>query len=460
MPAAALAAAFPDLLSPEAPSADTVPAEALRPIAVQVALELPQFPQRDPRHRLPPPLRQFAGMRQQVLLQDRLLRQMVSVLWRFRDHPYVAEVRLYWADQHGNTFDAWVADPEGFTFPALLDAAHEDAERLAVLASFLWAFRIDLAPSVSWAFKVVCALVRRIAEPPNFTGPSREATHREAVDGTDIRPAQDQQAQLQAEVRELRSQRRQLHDQAERNESDLRGLGERVAASERNLVAITDELNRIKESLASERHNHRQTRSALATAERQRDSLQHQLADALDEMRIGEEQKLSLSSKLDAARSTVTELEALLAALPRAEEQVLAYLNDERRRVDEDLLLLQGGDALEAARRKSQLRKLRDAYLEYKPEFIAPRPALAVPPRPLRYYALGGGVEVGASAYAIELAGKRLLVDCGIRVGKGLGELAPALERLRGPVDALILTHAHTDHTGWCLETPRAGRAS
>ncbi len=65
---------------------------------------------------------------------------------------------------------------------------------------------------------------------------------------------------------------------------------------------------------------------------------------------------------------------------------------------------------------------------------------------------LGGADEVGASSTLIEISGKRILVDCGIRPSpkarNGLaGDQLPNLEQITA-LDAILVTHAHTDHTG------------
>lgn len=61
---------------------------------------------------------------------------------------------------------------------------------------------------------------------------------------------------------------------------------------------------------------------------------------------------------------------------------------------------------------------------------------------------LGGASEVGASCTLVEVAGKRILVDAGVRMGEGdpLPDLAALQEA--GPIDLVLLTHAHTDHIG------------
>ncbi|MCC6191885.1 MAG: MBL fold metallo-hydrolase, partial [Anaerolineales bacterium] len=72
---------------------------------------------------------------------------------------------------------------------------------------------------------------------------------------------------------------------------------------------------------------------------------------------------------------------------------------------------------------------------------------------------LGGADEVGASCILLEMAGRRLLVDAGLRpspkarwglAGDQLPDLSlidPAGASPRG-LDAVLVTHAHTDHTG------------
>lgn len=63
---------------------------------------------------------------------------------------------------------------------------------------------------------------------------------------------------------------------------------------------------------------------------------------------------------------------------------------------------------------------------------------------------LGGADEVGASSTLVEIAGHRLLVDCGIRMQDRSGDQLPWLAHLQevGGVEAIILTHAHMDHSG------------
>jgi len=73
----------------------------------------------------------------------------------------------------------------------------------------------------------------------------------------------------------------------------------------------------------------------------------------------------------------------------------------------------------------------------------------------MRITFLGGAEEVGASSVLLEIAGRRLLVDAGIRPspraryglsGDQLPDLS-AVDRVGG-LDAILVTHAHMDHTG------------
>ena len=75
----------------------------------------------------------------------------------------------------------------------------------------------------------------------------------------------------------------------------------------------------------------------------------------------------------------------------------------------------------------------------------------------MRITFLGGSNEVGASCTSIEIEGRHILVDAGIRMGVEQDKQLPDLNRLDklGMPDAFLLTHAHTDHTGALPELVR-----
>lgn len=68
----------------------------------------------------------------------------------------------------------------------------------------------------------------------------------------------------------------------------------------------------------------------------------------------------------------------------------------------------------------------------------------------MRIHFLGGANEVGASCTLVEIEGRRLLVDAGIRMGAPQGSHLPNFSVLDdvGPPEEVLITHAHTDHTG------------
>ena len=60
-----------------------------------------------------------------------------------------------------------------------------------------------------------------------------------------------------------------------------------------------------------------------------------------------------------------------------------------------------------------------------------------------------GGTNVGASCYLYELGKTRILIDCGVQPGLLAAASLPKLELLKEhPPEALVITHAHSDHIG------------
>ena len=64
---------------------------------------------------------------------------------------------------------------------------------------------------------------------------------------------------------------------------------------------------------------------------------------------------------------------------------------------------------------------------------------------------LGGAGTVTGSKYLVEHEGQRLMVDCGLFQGYKQLRLRnwSALPAAPGDVDAVVLTHAHLDHSGY-----------
>ena len=66
----------------------------------------------------------------------------------------------------------------------------------------------------------------------------------------------------------------------------------------------------------------------------------------------------------------------------------------------------------------------------------------------------GGANEVGGSCATIEIDEKRVQIDMGIRLNVDQAEQLPDLDKIER-LDAFLLTHAHTDHTGALSEFVR-----
>ena len=176
-------------------------------------------------------------------------------------------------------------------------------------------------------------------------------------------------------------------------------------------------------------------------------TLRRDLSDARQSLDAIEMARSDLVRELAAERHHVKQLELNLAATPTGSRAVLAFLREEEERIEMDRMTKQGGDRTHAEEERKRQNNLEAAFLAAYPEHRQ-RPRAKIRPRSsLRLHALGGSDEIGRSCYLIELGNRRILVDCGIKPDSG-EDLHPAIEAIERP-DAVILTHAHTDHVGW-----------
>ncbi|MER6173965.1 MBL fold metallo-hydrolase [Streptosporangium sp. NPDC001681] len=84
------------------------------------------------------------------------------------------------------------------------------------------------------------------------------------------------------------------------------------------------------------------------------------------------------------------------------------------------------------------------------PPDVRPEPRVSVARElQLRVLPLGGATEIGGSCVLVEAGGTRLLVDAGLRPGDPAQPPRDIDQALSGPIDAVVVTHAHTDHCGY-----------
>ena len=77
--------------------------------------------------------------------------------------------------------------------------------------------------------------------------------------------------------------------------------------------------------------------------------------------------------------------------------------------------------------------------------------------KPFNFHVLGGGDEIGRSCYICEFDSATVMIDCGIKIDKGVVEY-PNFDKyssLIKKLDIVIITHAHLDHCGAIIELYR-----
>lgn len=196
--------------------------------------------------------------------------------------------------------------------------------------------------------------------------------------------------------------------------------------------------------------------------ERRQQRLQNDLSKARQERTVALEQTRAQLATIATLRSAVNELDEALAAETRAVELTAAQRDAARdaltdpRRLATYLAehLTTDGDILTQATTALGLTT-QDAttFHHVLAELANPIAATARKAQlALTVEMLGGGTEVGGSCVLVTAAGARLLVDCGTRPNAPTpAQAAPPrlAEALTGPIDAIIITHAHADHAGW-----------
>lgn len=439
---------------PEELSATTVP-ERLMLIPIAYAIDWLDQHRRECRRPntcrdTPGPLRLLL----KVHTRDAVIRGAARIhteLWRRGDTTMVRQVRERILEQN-EELGAVLVDLAAPAIAKLSDEFREDEDGDGVLraAAVLWALGLS-GPEQRALFRLLPILLppERDQSPPPLPAPVREPPTEKKRHKRRREAAEARVDNLAREVQELKERARTRAAELATTKRDLQRATDELGAERRTVAELQGEHDTALERV---RTIETQLRDASAVAQRSQQA-NAQLRRGLDEIQESlvraERERGRLTRELAMARTRVESLEAALNAIPRGRDAVAAFLDEEERRIDQDLMILQGGDHQRAERQHARRERLETAFREAYPEYVPPRPASIGPPRALRFTALGGGAEVGRSAYLIEIGSSRVLFDCGIAVGRNdIAEMVPNLDGL-GELDAVILTHAHTDHIGW-----------
>ena len=385
-------------------------------------------------HHLPPPLRPYRHMRRQAIRGAAGL--VHEVLWEWPDHDLVVTVRAAILDEYDEL--ASLVSRGDLLQGGRLGELLEDPEGVFNLTAVLWASRFQPPPAEElFRCLVPVAVGASGAGAPRGPGADRESMK-----------------ELKAERRKLRRELKGSADEAGRLQAALRRSElalEKVrrdhGETRERAEAAAAEIGRLEDRLHRDHSAIEDHQLKAAQAERVNTDLLRDRRRLQKEIRRKEQERSRLASRLANENTRLQRLEQQAASRPRGADAVWRFLRREKERIQADLAGAGAGGARADEEWTAHLR-LEEAFLAAHPRY---RPVRAVsvprPKPPLRLDALGGSSEIGRSCYLLELGGRRILVDCGIKPGAAR-DLHPGFGGL-DRIDALLLTHAHTDHIGW-----------
>lgn len=419
---------------------DTVPAKVLT-LAVDLAIkELVEHGRkcRDPHCTyVPQPLQRHQRMRPKAIRKARDL--VHDVLWTHTDHDLVMLVRTEILEANQDVAREVESNRifEGDRLAKLL--SERASESLRVVAAVLWALRFP-GPNSEFLFRILIPLaVGRSSSRAGRT--ERPASDREVKSLKDtLKTIKRERDQAQKEARDASRALRPKERAYEEARQKLQEI-------ERKYQNAAQEIGRLHEELADRDAAISTLEGEAEKAQQIRNDLRRDLQQRQDDLQRLAVERTDLARQLGSIQRERDRLKLRLDSVPKGADAVWNFLESEEKRIKRDRLILSGRPQRLAEERWTAHRKLKTAFLDAYPEYTRPRPVKLRPKSTLTFDALGGSAEIGRSCYVLEIGKHRIVVDCGIKPGDAR-DLHPDLERLER-LDALILTHAHTDHIGW-----------
>ena len=420
---------------------DTVP-EGVLALPVKAAIELFDYHGKVCSnvhcHHLPPPLRRYRRMRRQVL--QSVSGEVHEVLWSHPDHDLVVTVREAILGEY-EELSGLLSDGSLLRGQRLSELL-KDREGVYNLTAVLWASRFQ-APHAEELFRCLVPLAANdaSADPDPAAAPGTGAQRKSLKElGAECRKLQRQLKEAGEEAGKLRAALRRTELALEKTRGEQRTSRDQSEAAAADIERLQNRLCEIHSDMEGHELKVAQTERVNTDLLQDRRRLQ-------EEVHRKDQERGRLASRLANENTRVKRLEQEAAGRPRGADAVWRFLRRERERIQADL----AGAGAEGARAESEWTthlRLEEAFLDAYPRYRRRRPvALRRPKPPLRLVALGGSSEIGRSCYLLELGARRILVDCGIKPSASR-DLHPGCGRL-DRIDALLLTHAHTDHIGW-----------
>lgn len=398
----------------------------------------------------PGPLRRFLKAHSTDII-IKSAHQIHTALWTHPNTTMIQYVRESLRKDHHELADA-VASGAILTPGWIELALGKEADiQVNVLAALLWAEGLE-DPAKSNLFRLL----------PAFLADDDKATDVLTQPMTAVRDTDEKQRHRQKRI-ELQERVAELEKQLSDSRANVRSRSKDLKRATDTIQKLETERDALKETvgqLENQSENLSASTRTVKTQLQESERISKQASKASEAYRIDlertrgeltevEKERSALVRRLGSAQARIQELEAQMRAIPRDQDAIDEWLQREELRLRDLEFIVQGGDRERVVEEKRLRRKLESAFREAYPQFKQPRPPALDSTRSLKFVALGGGNEVGRSAYMVSIGIHDVLIDCGISVSAQHREdQVPDLSGVTR-LDALLVTHAHTDHIGW-----------